>query len=61
MTTPRATHQTAEWKCTACGVTNRKLVPSGTVQARDRCVTCRTPHDVRPGARPTFWEATPRR
>jgi len=58
MTIPHVTTTTAEWKCTHCDATNRKLTPAGTVVLRDRCVTCRTPHDVRPGARPTFWEAT---
>ncbi|HEX9631450.1 MAG TPA: hypothetical protein VGA02_03215 [Gemmatimonadales bacterium] len=48
---------TAEWKCVKCGVTNRKLVPKGTTSAPDKCVTCRTPHVVTPGARPAFWEA----
>jgi hypothetical protein len=52
---------TAEWKCTKCGVINRKLVPVGTTVTVDRCVTCHTVHEVRPGPRPTFWEATPRK
>jgi hypothetical protein len=49
---------TAEWKCTKCGVTNRKLVPAGQTTAKDRCVTCHTRHELHAGPRPTFWEAT---
>jgi hypothetical protein len=49
---------TAEWKCTKCGVTNRKLVAPGDTVVKDRCVTCGATHDVRPGQRPAFWEAT---
>lgn len=49
---------TAEWKCTKCGVTNRKLVPPGEASIRDKCVTCGARHQVRPGERPAFWEAT---
>ena len=52
---------TAEWKCTKCGVTNRKLVPPGATALQDRCVTCGTPHQVQVGARPAFWEATAQR
>ena len=48
---------TAEWNCTRCGATNRKLVPTGTEQVRDRCVSCRVKHIVRPGDRPVRWEA----
>jgi len=52
---------TAEWKCTKCGATNRKLVPPGQPTARDRCVTCRTRHEIRVNPRPVFWEATAQR
>ncbi len=48
---------TAEWKCTRCGATNRKLVSPDTSEAVDRCVTCRTPHVIHPGLRPAFWQA----
>ena len=34
------TARTAEWDCTRCGSTNRKLVPSTRDEATDRCVTC---------------------
>lgn len=50
---------TAEWNCTRCGSTNRKLVPTGTEQVRDRCVSCRVKHIVQPGDRPVRWEAKP--
>jgi len=49
---------TAEWKCTQCGVTNRKLVAPGMSRVEDRCVTCRTRHLVEAGERPVFWSAT---
>lgn len=49
---------TAEWNCTQCGVTNRKLVPIGTREARDRCVHCRAKHTVEPDARPVRWKAS---
>jgi DNA-directed RNA polymerase subunit RPC12/RpoP len=48
---------TAEWKCTRCGATNRKLVTADTTEALDRCVTCRTRHVIRPDPRPAFWQA----
>ena len=49
---------TAEWICTRCGATNRKLVAAGTREIEDRCVTCRAGHEVRPGDRPVRWTAT---
>ena len=48
---------TAEWLCTRCGATNRKLVAIRTGQTRDRCVTCRAKHVVEPDARPVRWKA----
>ncbi|HUG27844.1 MAG TPA: hypothetical protein VMK53_06050 [Gemmatimonadales bacterium] len=48
---------TAEWNCTKCSVTNRKLVPRGTSEVKDRCVHCRTKHLVSPGERPVRWRA----
>ncbi len=48
---------TAEWKCTKCGVTNRKLVSLDSASGMDKCVTCGTRHLLSPGARPVFWEA----
>jgi hypothetical protein len=48
---------TAEWNCTNCATTNRKLVPFGTAEVKDRCVHCRTHHVVTIGDRPTRWEA----
>ncbi len=48
---------TAEWNCTRCGTTNRKLVPADTARARDRCSHCRTWHVVEPGDRPVRWLA----
>lgn len=51
---------TAEWSCTNCATTNRKLVPSGADQVRDRCVHCKKQHVVARGTPPT-WKASPNR
>jgi hypothetical protein len=48
---------TAEWICTRCGVTNRKLVPRLLSQTEDRCVTCHVDHVVELDARPVRWKA----
>jgi hypothetical protein len=48
---------TAEWNCTRCGATNRKLVALHTRQVTDRCVTCHARHVVEPDARPVRWKA----
>ena len=48
---------TAEWLCTKCGVTNRKLVPEGTRVTTDSCVSCHAKHVVWPGERPVRWNA----
>jgi DNA-directed RNA polymerase subunit RPC12/RpoP len=48
---------TAEWQCTNCGVTNRKLVPLGAREANDRCLHCGIKHVVRPGDTPVRWQA----
>lgn len=48
---------TAEWLCTRCGSTNRKLVAADTTRVRDRCVTCSTRHEVQPGETPVRWDA----
>jgi hypothetical protein len=48
---------TAEWICTRCGATNRKLVLKGTTEFADRCVTCHTEHLVQPDHRPVRWNA----
>jgi hypothetical protein len=48
---------TAEWNCTRCGSTNRKLVPLGTTSARDRCNHCRAWHVIEPNDRPVRWNA----
>ena len=49
--------RTAEWICTRCGSTNRKLVALGTDEIVDRCHSCKTSHVVRVGKRPVRWEA----
>lgn len=52
-----APHVTAEWQCTRCGTTNRKLVSADTARATDRCVSCHTRHELSPGDRPVRWNA----
>ncbi|HKV74091.1 MAG TPA: hypothetical protein VJN95_06205 [Gemmatimonadales bacterium] len=49
---------TAEWICTRCGATNRKLVPGNVTATTDKCVTCHAAHDVKEGARPVRWDAS---
>ena len=48
---------TAEWNCTRCGVTNRKLVAVGDSEVNDRCVHCGLRHRVRPGETSVRWSA----
>jgi len=48
---------TAEWQCTRCNATNRKLADSTEREIRDRCVTCHQKHLVTPGTRPVRWTA----
>ena len=55
---PTAAH-TAEWICTKCGATNRKLVSVRTTSTTDRCVTCHATHVVETGSRPVRWKARP--
>lgn len=50
---------TAEWICTRCGVTNRKLLPAGVTRATDACVTCHARHEIEADARPVRWRARP--
>jgi hypothetical protein len=52
--------KTAEWVCTVCGTTNRKLVPDNVTSDSDRCVTCHGIHLVEMGSRPVRWTAQPR-
>ncbi|MGH7583894.1 MAG: hypothetical protein ACREL5_11780 [Gemmatimonadales bacterium] len=48
---------TAEWICTRCGVTNRKLVDDADHETEDRCVHCGLKHRVRRDERPVRWRA----
>ena len=48
---------TAEWICTRCGATNRRLVPAKATTGEDRCVTCHARHLLTEGARPVRWDA----
>jgi hypothetical protein len=49
--------KTAEWQCTACNATNRRLVPDDATTATDRCVTCHTRHIIEIENRPVRWSA----
>ena len=49
--------QTAEWICTRCGSTNRKLVDDGARNAVDKCVTCHARHELEADPRPVRWRA----
>jgi ribosomal protein L40E len=48
---------TAEWICTRCGATNRKLVAVSLRRIADRCVTCHSEHVVERDPRPVRWNA----
>ncbi len=50
---------TAEWICTRCGSTNRRLVPDGASRAEDECLTCHARHYLEAEARPVRWRARP--
>ena len=50
---------TAEWLCTRCGVTNRKLVAPAVKTVTDQCVHCGLEHRVTRGTRPVRWQAEP--
>jgi len=51
---------TAEWICTRCGSTNRRLVPDAATRAEDVCVTCHARHVLEPDSRPVRWRARPK-
>ena len=48
---------TAEWICTRCGATNRKLVAVGQHEIKDKCVHCSLKHRVTEDERPVRWRA----
>lgn len=48
---------TAEWLCTNCGATNRKLTPPRTARVKDRCMSCGSKHVIEPGDTPVRWRA----
>ncbi len=48
---------TAEWICTRCGSTNRRLVPAGVTRAEDKCLGCHTTHVIEADERPVRWLA----
>jgi hypothetical protein len=50
---------TAEWICTRCGSTNRRLVPDGATRAVDSCLACHARHDLEADVRPVRWLARP--
>jgi DNA-directed RNA polymerase subunit RPC12/RpoP len=48
---------TAEWNCTRCGTTNRKLVPVTDERSTDRCAHCGARHIIEPDSRLVRWVA----
>lgn len=48
---------TAEWICTRCGSTNRRLVPASAGSAEDKCVSCHAKHLLAKDPRPVRWTA----
>ena len=48
---------TAEWICTRCGSTNRKLVDDHVTSAIDKCVSCHARHEIEADTRPVRWRA----
>ena len=48
---------TAEWICTRCGATNRRLVPAGATRAADACYTCHAKHEIEVDERPVRWKS----
>jgi len=55
--TSTAAETTAEWICTRCGSTNRRLVPAGVTRAEDKCLGCHTLHEIEADNRPVRWRA----
>lgn len=51
---------TAEWICTRCGSTNRRLVPAGATRAEDVCLACHTRHEIEADQRPVRWRSRSR-
>jgi DNA-directed RNA polymerase subunit RPC12/RpoP len=51
--------KTAEWICTRCGSTNRRLVDDAALRSTDACVTCHAKHDIEADVRPVRWRAKP--
>lgn len=52
---------TAEWICTRCGSTNRRLVAAGATRAEDVCMHCHMKHEIVAAARPVRWTSRPLR
>lgn len=50
---------TAEWICTRCGSTNRRLVDAAAARATDTCYSCHAKHEITVEARPVRWQARP--
>jgi DNA-directed RNA polymerase subunit RPC12/RpoP len=52
-----APHVTAEWQCTRCNTTTRKLVGALITRTVDRCVSCHRKHEITRADRPVRWNA----
>lgn len=48
---------TAEWQCTRCDATNRRLLPLRSRQGKDVCVHCHLKHRITKGDTPVRWMA----
>lgn len=48
---------TAEWQCTRCNTTNRRLVGPHADVAVDRCMHCKLSHAIARGPTPVRWTA----
>jgi hypothetical protein len=48
---------TAEWICTKCGASNRKLVMSEITETEDRCYHCKAAHRIQAAVRKVYWTA----
>jgi transcription elongation factor Elf1 len=62
MTTATSPRQvTAEWICTRCGSTNRRLVDAAATRAVDVCLHCHMRHEIDADTRPVRWKSRPLR
>ena len=51
---------TAEWLCTRCGATNRKLLSPRLAETVDRCMSCKASHTIARAESPVRWTSRAR-